>query len=294
MPFLQLPVLDIQDAACRTDWQPLAPSPPSHQPTAWSSPEPEAGRCVFVPPLDTPKEEALPLPPLASPLTQRLGQTPTITRYLARMHLYPGHVEIQGLSSAEIELYFAQQDAIFQRTLELSETLCPRPGGVMIASLHRMMSWFTPEEREENLDIYLSRPEFFPAVAETLNRSFSWRDGPFFGGAAPSHADFGVFYVLDMLETMRPGAADKFCPDLREWRQHFAALPAIRAYLDERPLPEEGGIHRMLWEMSQTSLEGDAVSKEFLDALLKKHGGRTASASAAASGPVAGAGAGHQ
>ncbi|CAE7287934.1 unnamed protein product [Symbiodinium pilosum] len=54
----------------------------------------------------------------------------------------------------------------------------------------------------------------------------------FFGGTAPSHADFNVYHHLSNARLVEPQCV----PDrLAQWMESMEALPALRAYLEERP-----------------------------------------------------------
>lgn len=57
--------------------------------------------------------------------------------------------------------------------------------------------------------------------------------GVFFGGATPTHADFNVFHHLDNASTAEPDCIESVA--MQQWMARMRELPALKAYLNERP-----------------------------------------------------------
>lgn len=101
--------------------------------------------------------------------------------------------------------------------------------------------WTTGSEQQthtENLfsDAYL--PRYTRAFSNAIGKA------GFFGGEHPSYADFLVFHVLNVCESLRPGGISALCPTLSSWMSRVETLPGVSEYLLKRPPLHTLGIHR--------------------------------------------------
>lgn len=64
--------------------------------------------------------------------------------------------------------------------------------------------------------------------------------GDFYGGESPHYGDFALYHAFDSLRHLQPEVAADL-PGLPAWASRMEALPAMAAYLAERPPLGEGG-----------------------------------------------------
>jgi glutathione S-transferase len=92
------------------------------------------------------------------------------------------------------------------------------------------------------------KAEYFELVQPklaNLETIIAASEGPFFLGAKPFYCDLGLFHVLDNTLTLEPTALDKY-PALAAFVKSVAALPAVAAYLEDRPDAVDIGTAPML------------------------------------------------
>lgn len=106
-----------------------------------------------------------------------------------------------------------------------------------------ILNWFSVEESEVQI------PTFLTAVPEAMRYLVGeLGSGPFFGGEAPDYGDFVVFHYVDNLVTLDGGATLQGLGDagvgFRAWFDRMRSLPAVAAYLAERPQPGVAAVGR--------------------------------------------------
>ena len=116
----------------------------------------------------------------------------------------------------------AESDAVF----ELAQEMC---------TINPLINCYTGSDFERIHNAYFRQlPRQLQQLERMLQRTTSPDATPcFFGGHAPTHADFNVFHHLDNACTAEPDCIE--IDALREWMGRMRALPALGAYLEERP-----------------------------------------------------------
>ena len=93
--------------------------------------------------------------------------------------------------------------------------------------------------RGEKPDTYHGNLSSLPPYSDVLPSLQSWEarlgDTPFFGGDMPHFGEFLLWNVIDSLRYADPPTAAKLGCKLRSWFDRMAQLPAVDAYLQERP-----------------------------------------------------------
>jgi len=166
------------------------------------------------------------LPLLGLPSGDLMPESLDIAKYIAERADPP----LLGEDPAQAERLFLLQDTV--------ET----PFGHGYKNYHRInpiLNWFPREEAEAQIPEYLAAA---PATWRHLAGELG--DRTFFGGVAPHYADFAVFHYLDNLCTLDGGATLAGLGSegvaLRKWYEAMCGLPAVSAYISERPQPGSG------------------------------------------------------
>jgi len=140
-----------------------------------------------------------------------VAQSGSIARYAAKL---------AGCYPIEPE-WCAFNDAVF----EMAQEMC---------TINPMINCYVGAEYDRCHRWYFST---FPTALDGLERQLliarSARAGAFFGGLAPSHADFNVYHHLANARLAEPECVKSKA--LCEWMAAVEALPAMAAYLVERP-----------------------------------------------------------
>merc|ERR1712060_24837 len=113
------------------------------------------------------------------------------------------------------------------------------PGLKHYGVINPILNRFPREEAEGLIPDYLAAvPAAMRYLAEELGEK------PFFGGSSPHYADFWAWHYVDNVGTLDGGVTlDRLGEpgqNLRTWYDALAALPAVAAYLQERPKPGTG------------------------------------------------------
>ena len=151
-----------------------------------------------------------------------LAQSGAIMRYVAK---------VTGLEPTD-PLEAARCDALFEAAQELTSG----PSNV-----NPIVNVFRGDVFAEKRKAFF---ELAPPKIATLEKVHG-NGSPFFFGAAPTYADFGVYHVLSNVLLLEPTALDQH-PGLQRFMAAVEALPTVRAYLDERPDAVEIGVAPML------------------------------------------------
>ena len=121
----------------------------------------------------------------------------------------------------------AESDAIF----ELAQEMC---------TINPLINCYTGSDFQRIHNAYFRQlPSQLEQLERMLHRSTAAAtpgtatSPAFFGGDAPTHADFNVFHHLDNTSTTEPDCIESDA--LREWMGRMRTLPGLKAYLDERP-----------------------------------------------------------
>lgn len=145
----------------------------------------------------------------------------------------------------------AESDAVF----ELAQEMC---------TINPLINCYTGSDFQRIHNAYFRQlPAQLEQLERMLHRTTAATPGAsphFFGGTAPSHADFNAFHHLDNATTAEPDCVES--DDLLEWMGRMRALPALGAYLDERPQVSNRGAARtrvkqggdIRWWVSRRSL----------------------------------------
>jgi len=147
-----------------------------------------------------------------------LAQTPAICRYVA---------SLAGLIP-EDPLAQARADECFMAAEELG-------------TINPIVNVFTGDAFAEK------RAAFFDSLlpGKLANIARRLGDGPFFCGENVSHADFNMYHHLDNARSVEPSCLDAH-PTLGQFLAAVEGIPAVRAYLDARPLAVDIGTKPML------------------------------------------------
>jgi len=92
--------------------------------------------------------------------------------------------------------------------------------------------------RGERPDTYHGNLSALPPYGSVLTTLQDWEnrlDSLFFGGETPHYGEIQLFTVVDALRLVDPPLAAKLGCKLRSWFDRIARLPAVAAYLAERP-----------------------------------------------------------
>jgi prostaglandin-H2 D-isomerase / glutathione transferase len=155
------------------------------------------------------------LPSIRLPGGEIIAQSGAIARYAAKLaKIYPSD-----------PLAAARADMIFEYAQDLN----------MINPLLN----FWPTETETWNNNYKAFFDTLPKHLDTLSAMLGNR--PFFGGTSPTHGDFAIFHVLDACSTMKPACIESHST-LVQFMNTVSSLPAIRAYLDNRPPANDVGL----------------------------------------------------
>lgn len=155
------------------------------------------------------------LPSIRLPGGEIIAQSGAIARYAAKLaKIYPSD-----------PLAAARADMIFEYAQELN----------MINPLLN----FWPMETETWSNNYRNFFENLPRHLYTLSAMLA--DKFFFCGQTPNHGDFAIFHILEACVTMRPNCIDEY-PALINFMERIRSIPAVRAYLDNRPPAQEVGL----------------------------------------------------
>lgn len=144
-----------------------------------------------------------------------IAQSGTMARLAAKMAgIYPSD-----------PIACAESDAVF----ELAQEMC---------TINPLINCYTGSDFQRIHNAYFRQlPSQIQQLEQMLHRTTARRGGGdghcFFGGDAPTHADFNVFHHLDNASTAEPDCIHS--DDLLQWMGRMRALPALKAYLDERP-----------------------------------------------------------
>lgn len=142
-----------------------------------------------------------------------VAQSGSIARYAAKLSgCYPSDPAVCALS-----------DAAF----EMAQELC---------TINPMINCYTGHQFKQVRDWYF---DSFPVHVRNLEAQFraathQGNGGAFFGGAAPSHADFNVYHHFANARLVEP----QCLPDgflLTRWMETMEEQEPMRAYLEERP-----------------------------------------------------------
>lgn len=98
---------------------------------------------------------------------------------------------------------------------------------------------FWPVTSESYTTNHASYFQNFPTCCTILEDLLAERI--FFGGNAPHHGDFAMYYILDSSRTVEPECLVPF-PSLQRWMRRIECIPAISLYLSDRPPPSEVGM----------------------------------------------------
>lgn len=146
-----------------------------------------------------------------------LAQSGSITRYVAGL---------AGLAPTDA-LEAARCDAVYEAAQELM-------------GVNPVVNVFRDEAFEEK-----KREYFGHAPAKIANLARCLGEGPFYFGAKPLYADMAVYHVLSNTLLLEPAALDGL-DNLKRFMAAVEGLPAVGAYLDERPVPVDIGTKPML------------------------------------------------
>lgn len=158
------------------------------------------------------------VPTLELPNGTVISQTAAITNYVSRLaNIYPTDIEKA-----------AKADMVYELSQEMS-------GINPILNMFEVGS----EKYQNAYETYFSA---FPARISAVQKILG--DQQFFGGEQPSHADFGLFHVLDASLTVDPTCAASF-PDILAWIERMKGLEQVKNYMvNVRLNPSHVGMER--------------------------------------------------
>ena len=115
------------------------------------------------------------------------------------------------------------------------------PWDARIGACNPLLNWLPEEEAVPLI------PAFLKGAAEWLGRlePRCRGGGAFFGGASPHHGEFATFHIVNNICTLDGGALLAVQSQrVQDWYASMQALPAVAAYLNERPQPGTGQVGR--------------------------------------------------
>lgn len=115
------------------------------------------------------------------------------------------------------------------------------PWDARIGACNPLLNWLPEREATPLIPAYLAGAAgWFTELEERFHGG-----GVFFGGPSPHHGDFASFHVTDHICTLDGGALlAAQAQRVRDWHAAMHALPAVAAYLRERPQPGTGEVGR--------------------------------------------------
>lgn len=152
-----------------------------------------------------------------------VAQSGSIARYAAKLAgVYPSDHEECAFS-----------DQIFELAQEMC-TINPMVNCYTGGQFKQIRAWYF-----DTLPDHLVNLEHQLDVASNLRKtnqddSLQCAKGRFFGGSAPTHADFNVYHHLSNARLVEPDCIHNSA-SLEQFMVDMEALPALAAYLDERP-----------------------------------------------------------
>jgi glutathione S-transferase len=120
--------------------------------------------------------------------------------------------------------------ASYQQFLHLGESGLAAYLNIVVAS-----RFFAPEAERQNWGAQVAERLFFNRLA-LVSRRLS--QAPMMAGDAFSAADISVTYALDMAD--RLGLAERFGPELQDYRARISARPAYKTTTEKLPRPASG------------------------------------------------------
>jgi glutathione S-transferase len=115
--------------------------------------------------------------------------------------------------------------AAYQQFLHLGESGLAAYLNIVVAS-----KFFAPESEQRNWGVQAAERMFFNRLSLVSLRLAS---APMMAGETFSAADISVIYALDMAE--RLGLADRFGPELQDYRARLSARPGYQAANEKSP-----------------------------------------------------------
>ncbi|KAL1518420.1 hypothetical protein AB1Y20_002712 [Prymnesium parvum] len=178
------------------------------------------------------------LPVLRLPSGEMIAESVDIARWAAAhagAPLLPDATEPPALDAEALWLSVDRGDAPFC-CAELP----------VLARVNPLLNFFDEEQTKEERQAFLRATA---GVYEHYGRLLVSTPPPFFGGEQPHYADFVLFHYFNNIETLDGGAVlaslrTDEADAVREWYRAMKALPAVAAYLSERPQPGEGAVGR--------------------------------------------------
>jgi len=114
---------------------------------------------------------------------------------------------------------------VYQQFLHLGEAGLAAYLNIVVAT-----RFFAPESERENWGAKVAERLFFRRLTLVSQRLSA---APMMAGDAFTAADISVAYALEMAE--RLGLADKFGPELQDYRGRMSSRPAFRAAMEKMP-----------------------------------------------------------
>lgn len=146
-----------------------------------------------------------------------IAQSGSIARYAAKLAgCYP---------KDPVECAF--NDAVF----EMAQELC---------TINPLINCYVGEQHARVKQWYFET--CLPPALVNLERQLVIADGPFFGGAEPSHADFNVFHHLDNACFVEPACVSSVSTELTNWMIRMLDVQGVKEWLSERPKLEGVGV----------------------------------------------------
>ncbi|MGH6876824.1 MAG: glutathione S-transferase family protein [Rhizomicrobium sp.] len=117
--------------------------------------------------------------------------------------------------------------AMYQQFLHLGESGLAAYLNIVVAS-----KFFAPESERQNWGAQIAERMFFNRLTLVSQRLLA---APMLAGDTFSAADISVTYALDMAD--RLGLAERFGPELQDYRKRVSARPAYKAASEKIPPP---------------------------------------------------------